>query len=130
MDGDIVGGELGASVYKESLDRDGGLRKIAISQALYTQSQTLEYCDQDREQLYVTVAANKDVYTVLHEAAVWQLLSSDRLGIRMTLFGSGVSGSGCGDLTRTKLEAERSETCAVPEFAMATHEASPFSGHG
>jgi len=24
LDGDIVGGELGASVYKESLDRDGG----------------------------------------------------------------------------------------------------------
>ena len=63
LDGDIVGGELGASVYKESLDRDGGLRKIAISQALYTQSQTL-YCDQDREQLYAIVAANKDVYSM------------------------------------------------------------------
>jgi len=51
----------------------------------------------------------------------------------MTLSGVGFSGSGCGDLTKTKLEAEgirQSETCAVPDFAMATHEASPFSGHG
>jgi hypothetical protein len=40
----------------------------------------------------------------------------------MTLSGVGFSGSGCGDLTWTKLEAEgirQSETCAVPDFAMA-----------
>lgn len=38
----------------------------------------------------------------------------------MTLSGVGFSGSGCDDLTWTKLNAERirqSETCAVPDFA-------------
>lgn len=49
------------------------------------------------------------------------MIDRDRLGIRMTLSGVGFSGSGCGDLTWTKLNAERirqSETCAVPDFAM------------
>jgi hypothetical protein len=69
LDGDIVGGKLGASVYKESLDRDELTQDCDIAGILHPIADPVH-----------------------HEAVIWQLLSKDRLGIRMTLFGSGVLG--------------------------------------
>jgi hypothetical protein len=90
LDGDIVGGKLGASVYKESLDRDELTQDCDIAGILHPIADPV-HCHSNRERASLRVSGSKQG-RVLHEAVIWQLLSKDRLGIRMTLFGSGVLG--------------------------------------
>jgi hypothetical protein len=128
LDGDIVGGKLGASVYKEPLDRDELTQDGDIAGIVHP-IPDLVHCHSNREQVYVSVVANRDVYSMrLWSGTIAIERSARDKDDAFREWGSRGAAVMIWHRLDWKRKDRRHVLCLSSQWT--THEASPFSGHG